>query len=514
MYNVILFTDLTDNTDVGLPHGAYKVANSIRKQGYSCLVVNHLSNFSLEEIKELADLSAGANTVLVGFSTTFFNKFIESDPSKPTPKLVPIPLGTTLPQGKDFENQFIKIFRDKNPNIKFSAGGTKVYEQYQNKNIDYVCLGYSELSMVNLVDHLAKGVELKNSYKNLYGITVIDDKYANGYKFASDPMVWQLTDVVNYRVMPIEISRGCKFKCKFCSFPMNGKKTVDYIKHSDLLYQELKDNYEKFGVRTYTIIDETFNDDIGKLQSIRDVVQRLNFQPIFWCFARLDLICTHPETLEMLYDIGVRAMYFGIETFDSRAGRNVGKGYKSNKQIDMIKHIKSTYPDIALHGGFIAGLPGETKDNMFYTYQLILSGEVPLDSWNINGLKIVKSYRSAFNSEIDENFESMGFVDLKTDHPDSVFINWKNDQYTSMEIDKLAWEYTQMSYSSDRFHVSGGTALSLANYDGNDYMQLLATPSKNINYNDIEYNVRPKFVQQYKDRLFKLVIQEINKFTV
>jgi radical SAM superfamily enzyme YgiQ (UPF0313 family) len=30
------------------------------------------------------------------------------------------------------------------------------------------------------------------------------------------------------KVLPIEIARGCIFKCKFCSYPLNGKQNLDF----------------------------------------------------------------------------------------------------------------------------------------------------------------------------------------------------------------------------------------------------------------------------------------------
>ena len=68
--------------------------------------------------------------------------------------------------------------------------------------------------------------------------------------------------------VPVEFARGCIFKCKFCSYPMNGKQNLDFVKDPELLYQELSDNYKNFGIKHYMIVDDTFNDHKEKLESI------------------------------------------------------------------------------------------------------------------------------------------------------------------------------------------------------------------------------------------------------
>jgi hypothetical protein len=96
---------------------------------------------------------------------------------------------------------------------------------------------------------------------------------------------------------------------------MNGKKNLDFVKDVELLRKELQDTYDKFGVSTYSIVDDTFNDNEYKLDLILEAVKQLTFKPIFWAYTRLDLLETKKQ-IEKLYEIGVRGYYFGIETLN------------------------------------------------------------------------------------------------------------------------------------------------------------------------------------------------------
>ena len=364
MYNVIIFTDITDNIATMPSLGPFKCARVLRKNGYSCLVVNHLSKYLYDELVELIDLTVDKDTFLVGFSTTFLkNTQVEIIPGEPTPHYLPLGMETVFPQGKEFENKVIAYIKEKNNQVKFIAGGAKTSAQYYNKNIDYACIGYSEVSIVQLANHLTKNTLLPNSFKNLLGITIIDDRLAKGYDFANEDLVWEKTDVVNHKALPLEVARGCIFKCRFCNFPMVGKKTLDYVKRPDILQKELEYNYENYGITNYVLGDDTFNDHPEKINLLHAMVKKLKFQPVFGGYHRLDLICTRPESIEQLYEIGVRFMYFGIESLNITAAKAIGKAHDRKKQIKMIEHLRSKYKDLSLHGSFIIGLPGEDIDS-------------------------------------------------------------------------------------------------------------------------------------------------------
>ena len=39
--------------------------------------------------------------------------------------------------------------------------------------------------------------------------------------------------------LPLEVSRGCIFKCSFCAFPLNGKTKLDYLRSPEYIKNEL-----------------------------------------------------------------------------------------------------------------------------------------------------------------------------------------------------------------------------------------------------------------------------------
>lgn len=493
MYDVILFTDNTDSMQIAIPLGAFKIASVLRKNGYKTLVINHLSKFKLDELKYILDICISDNTKLIGISSTFM---------KSTDYQVLGP-NDIFPQGKEFEKEIVEYIKQKNANIKFALGGAKTTPMLNNKSIDYVFMGFSEDSIVNLLDHLSKGTTLNNSHKNIYGIVVVDDRTAKLYPFCEDEMVWQATDIVNHKVLPIEIGRGCIFKCKFCSYPLNGKKKLDYIKNAEVIKQELEHNYNNFGIEHYFIVDDTFNDSIEKLLQIKNAISQLNFKPKFWCYARLDLICVKPETLDILYDIGIRAFYFGIETLNEKTGRIIGKGYNRQKQIEMIQHIREKYPDVSLHGSFIAGLPEESLDSLQETMVQLEEGIIPLNSWMMKPLYIRKDTTIGFLSELDSNYEVYGYTATGIE---GKYIIWENAHISFHSADQLCSEFIERSRKKSYFKIPGHDSFELVNY-GLDFDSSIKTEFYTFRWDYIKNDIVPEFIKTYKQQLISLLLE-------
>lgn len=510
-FDSIFFTDQTDNLSSIPPLGAYKCAQVLRDNGYTSLVVNHFSSFSASELNQLIDLAVGPNTALVGFSTTFLRSVdIDHVPGQPTPVYPELPNNTVFPQGKTFEDQAISRFREKNSAIKFVAGGARVHPEINNRNIDYVCIGYSEISVVNLMNHVVKKTPLEKSYRNIWGITVIDDRKADAYDFVNGRMQWLPFDVVNHHTLPLEVARGCVFRCKFCSFPLNGKKKLDFVRCLDVLEQELEENYSRYGITNYQIVDDTFNDHAEKLQDLSDMVSGLSFRPAFWAYHRLDLIGAHPQTLPLLHRIGVRGMFFGIETFDPVAAKIIGKGQDPQRQIATINLIRKEYPDISMMGNFIIGLPQESVASIRDSHARIVNQEIPLHHWGFMSLRLKSVSSMAFASDFELNLAKYGYVDQTPEQKiDDRFINWKSQQMTFLQARELESELQSATYQSDNLYVENQFAFRISSMGHPKYTleSILGTKQKDLNFAHIEKQVRPAFVYRYKKRLFDMIAQ-------
>jgi hypothetical protein len=54
--------------------------------------------------------------------------------------------------------------------------------------------------------------------------------------------------ILSTEALPLDVSRGCIFACRFCNFPHLGKKKLDYVRGMEYINSELVQNFETFGV--------------------------------------------------------------------------------------------------------------------------------------------------------------------------------------------------------------------------------------------------------------------------
>jgi len=437
--NVILMTDCTDAMAMQKTVGVYKVAYELRQIGIQVAVIHHLNIFSIEEINSLLTKLISPSTLFVGFNNVFYQPFLDSSASAYA-GIKSCPPGSMLPHGLQFNKELKLLIKEANTNCQLVLGGPTAHDASYNGDFDYIVSGYADKSIVNLAKHLMdKSIKLEQSYKSIHGPYIINDSKAAGFDFPSSTIRYEEHDaILPDEVLTLEVSRGCIFKCSFCSFPLNGKSKFDYIKNEELLLAELMDNYTRFGTTKYVFSDDTFNDSIEKCEMISRVAAALPFKLEWWAYLRLDLLAAHPQTIDMLFDSGLRGCYFGIETFNQKAGSAIGKGAKRERLIDTLRLIKTKWgASVMLHGSFIFGLPHESMESMKQTISFLLGPDCPLDSWNLRTLVIKAdsvNWVSGFLSDIDINYEKYGYEKVGTRGTTMV---WKNEFCDSVEIDNM-----------------------------------------------------------------------------
>jgi len=295
--------------------------------------------------------------------------------------------------------------------------GFKVFKFYNDKEIieftDY-CSGKN------------KNIDLK------YFSDVVDGTEFN--EFTTSRIEFTKSDIVHHaETLPIEISRGCIFRCKFCAFPMNGKSKGEWVKHTDILLDELKRNYEEHGVTSYIVSDDTYNDSADKVKALYDeVYSKLPFKISFTAYIRLDLMMRYPETIDYLKESGLTSALFGIETINHESAKAIGKGVDPILQFEFVKELKNNqFKNISTHSGIIIGLPKDRPDEMERVEEFVFSDKNYLDSVVIEPLfitpKDIVHISKPYYSEFDLEYEKYGY-ECYEQIEDSAFteIRWRN----------------------------------------------------------------------------------------
>jgi radical SAM superfamily enzyme YgiQ (UPF0313 family) len=159
-----------------------------------------------------------------------------------------------------------------------------------------------------------------------------------------------------------------------------------------------------------------------------NVTRSLPFKINFWCYLRLDLLATHPEQIPMLKEIGLAWTYFGIETFNEKAGRAVGKGLSAERKKKALIMCKEIWGDsVHIQSGFIVGLPHENIDSIAQTAEYLKDPSCPIDQAWIFPLNIAGPHPTTehmYKSEFDREYDKWGYY---FDDPEKPWHWSKND---------------------------------------------------------------------------------------
>jgi anaerobic magnesium-protoporphyrin IX monomethyl ester cyclase len=159
---------------------------------------------------------------------------------------------------------------------------------------------------------------------------------------------------------PLVTSRGCVYKCSYCSVPkISGRR---FRKRSPAnIIEELKWAQKKYAVTAFEIIDDVFNLDIERCKKIcRDLIEE-NLGLTWSCPNGLRADRIDRELAELMYKSSCHSVMVGIESADPMVLASVNKG-ETIEDIERGIHI---FKDAGINVGgyFIIGLPGDSVES-------------------------------------------------------------------------------------------------------------------------------------------------------
>ncbi len=178
-------------------------------------------------------------------------------------------------------------------------------------------------------------------------------------------------------------SRGCPFKCKFCTFSLNplGQKRAYTERPVESVIEELK----TVEADIVLFSDDSFFTNPKRSEELCDLICENNIKKTFIVQTRID-VARHPTTLEKAEKAGMKVFLIGIESPHDWILEQLQKGITQQQTRDAFAVM--TQYDIYLHGYFIYGNIGETEEEMLYIPKF--AKELKLDSISFQKLRIEK----------------------------------------------------------------------------------------------------------------------------
>lgn len=432
------------------PLGAYQIAWYLRKFNYNVQVIEFIHRSSEEELLALITRFVTPSTKVIGLGA-MINMESQS-------------MGVVI---KKIENVLQKA-KKRWPNINIVVGGPAApywSRMWRNKTLfDYIFTGHGEDTILGLANHLSRG-EAQPQFEILDGNRFIREtfKMPHNEKFSigEDDHLWHDSDCIQpSEALPLELGRGCIFKCKFCRYPYIGKSKDDFSRNMECVKNELLDNYNRWGVTNYYMLDDTFNASQDRMKEFYEMTQTLPFKIKYATYLRTDLLAAYPDTQYYLLDSGLTGAYLGVETFHPVSSQMIGKAWSPKAREYLPRLNEDIWQNkVNFQVGLICGLPPETGDHWLETNHWCIDNNMP--GWAWHALSVTRDAYTEFKSEFDINAEQYGFTWTLDDGKPM----WKTD-YCDRKAAR-EWEVKLMEISKPHQKITAWYLVEFGNYTNN-----------------------------------------------
>ncbi len=258
-----------------------------------------------------------------------------------------------------------------NPNTKILLGGPEVSYDWQDvisdNSIDYIIVGEGEIPFEKFISNYPSLQEVPNLvYKDAQ----------NGIRFNAQNVdfdVVNLQDINPYindpkedlynKVLYIETSRGCPYKCEFCLASLDNK--VRYLPNAaikrNLLYMMEHGRVIKFLDRTFNI-KKDFTIDIFSF-----ILENYKPKNVFQFEITADIL--HADIIKYIHEFVPKNLFrfeIGIQTVNQEANLEVSRKQNFIKTTSIIEQVQDK---VELHLDLIVGLPKDYYSDIKYSIE-------------------------------------------------------------------------------------------------------------------------------------------------
>lgn len=284
--------------------------------------------------------------------------------------------------------EVLKIAKEINKNVITIMGGAHATSNpdrvMKNMFVDFIFRGESELSFPLFLDEIEKDTPDLTKIKGLvyrsennivknemqreedldkikipdYDAIGLQDYIESGYLCIT-------TDKMN---APIWVTRGCPYRCAFCSANLqNGKivrahsvkYVIDWIKH---LYKK--------GIKTINIIDDNFTYNVDYAKDLCREIIKLNLKDLqFGTPNGIRIQRTDSELLKLMKKAGWKYVIIAIESGSEKVLKNMRKDLDLKIIPQKVKEVKEA--GLKVYAFFIIGYPNETREDIKKTIKLL-----------------------------------------------------------------------------------------------------------------------------------------------
>lgn len=304
---------------------------------------------------------------------------------------------------------------------------------------NYVIAGAAEKSLRELCEAILDGRRPVQKFIQAEELPL--DQLALPYQYYDDE------DIRN-RLIYVEASRGCPYKCEFCLSSLD--KTSKPFELGKFL-DEMNTLYAR-GVRNFKFIDRTFNLKVSSSIAILEFfLEKINLSDEASdnndLYLHFELVPDNlPDKLKVvLQQFPAHALQFevGIQSFDPAIQARISRKQNNEKSMANLRWLRQQ-SQAYIHADLIFGLPGDTLENFADSFDQLYA----LDPHEIQ-LGILKRLRGVPLNRHNDDFA----MRYNPAPPYNVLSTRDIDFLTMQRVNRLA-RYWDMIANSGRFQHS------------------------------------------------------------
>jgi len=282
--------------------------------------------------------------------------------------------------GFDSDLRLIRRMKEVKPDLKVAFVGPPVQIKPEESlmaspDIDFIVRGEFDHAVVEFAQGKPLGEIAGVSYRKNGQVVhnpsrpALETEELDRLPFATEVYKRDLV-IENYNVpfllhpyVAFYTSRGCPALCTFCLWPQTLSGHAWRVRSSENVAREVRQALKLFPqAKEFFFDDDTFNIRKDRVLELCAKFKPLGFR---WsCTARDH---SDYETLKAMADAGARLLIVGFESGDPQILKNIKKGATVEMARRFAKNCKEL--GIAIHGDYIIGLPGETKESIQRTIE-------------------------------------------------------------------------------------------------------------------------------------------------
>ncbi len=309
-------------------------------------------------------------------------------------------------------SQTVSLLKRLAPEVIIVLGGPEVSHGDDLPNmaawVDYIIQGNGEIAWRELCEQILH--YQKPLPKIIQAANVTLDQLILPYRFYTEE------DIKN-RLLYVEASRGCPFKCEFCLSSLDKtSKSFDLTRFLD----EMEKLHQR-GARNFKFIDRTFNLKVGSSVAILEFFLQRMSDDLYLHFEVVpDNLPDKLKAVIQLFPAHSLQFEVGVQTFDPVIQKLISRRQNNRKTHDNLCWLRQQ-TQAYIHADLIFGLPGDTLENFARSFDQLVAlqpHEIQLGILKrLRGAPLNRhdiAYELKYNAEPPYNILSTSRIDFKT----------------------------------------------------------------------------------------------------